>query len=364
MDFVRDCNTISFSLTTGRRNVENIIVALPKDIMIFILNKLDLVSFHNFSKVCLSWQWIALAAKNKIPWIFSLFNSKLFRLELPPEVYETKCCGSNWGWLIMEGINQGNNFLLNPMTRVLIGLPPKATLPSLNHIDKAILLSPPLDNKIGSLVATNDCVVMVIYSSLESDSLGLGCLAFCRLRDEKWTAIENNHSWFEDIIFYNGVVYAINFKFDIVLVEFDPNPKGTRCHIAPPAREFDSRALKDIYLVESLGELLVVLRCRLFLNQSGTFKIFKLDTKGRCWIKVEDLGDQMIFISKTSTGFSRSALDYHGFRRNSIYFYLNESKCDKLGEFHLEDDSISSFDLDYWHSLPFLSIWFTSTSRL
>ncbi|XP_043687865.1 F-box protein At4g00893-like [Telopea speciosissima] len=316
-----DCNTIASSWSTGLKNstenchgVDNVTVAvLLEDIVVLIINKLDLVGFHHFSAVCRSWQSIAIAAKKtrllhlrpQLPWLmvshlfgfFSLSHDEVFRLELP-EIYDTQCCGCNWGWLIMVG-EMRRIFLLHPFTRAVIDqLPTQATLPVLD-----------------------DCLVVAIYGSHH--------LALCRLGDEAWTTFGNYHfeESFEDIIFYEGKLYAITFQYELILVELHPHPKGTSCNVAPPAEEEFSpltKRMKSFYLVERLGDLLMVIRCHVFVDsmiipKPAMFKIFKLDLKGRCWNKGEDLDDQMLFIG-TSTGFSLSAVDFPGFRGNCIYF--------------------------------------------
>ncbi|XP_043690299.1 uncharacterized protein At1g65760-like [Telopea speciosissima] len=300
-----DCDTnrkrLKKSIENCHDDVENNNIALlllPEDIIILeIVNKLDLVDFHRFSAVCRSWQSIAIAARKirqfllrpQLPCLmlsssessesedhhhhhhgfFSVFHGKVFRLELPPEVYGARCCGSNWGWLIMVG-NKGCNFLLNPFTRVRIELPPQSTLPSLgggpffdwierspNYIRKAMLmLSPPPP---AAAATTN-----------------------------------NNSNYLDDCS--NPPLH----------------PKRTSCNIAPPAEDdlkrLTTEMVKSVYLVECRGELLMVIRCAEFVvgltsPKTVMFKIFKLDPQRRRWIKEEDLGDQMLFIG-TSSGTS------------------------------------------------------------
>ncbi|XP_042519658.1 putative F-box protein At3g25750 [Macadamia integrifolia] len=291
---------------------------------------------------------------------FSLSNNKVLRLELP-EANGARCFGSDWGWLIMVG-KMGYSFLLNPFTRVVIDLPlqinPKAALLTYGHINKAILLSPPVTTTNNSNFAT---VVVAIYCN--------SYLAFCRIGDEWWTVLGRN---FKNIIFYYGRLYGITRECDLKHVELGPHPKVTSCDIAPPADE-DLRLpnlQKSFYLVECLGELLMVIQC-LFFDDFGFFlkfmpKIFKLDMNRRRWIKVENLGDQMLFLGK-STALSVSASDYPGFRGNCIYYTYNEheryvdAKVHETvaGVLHLEDNSIEPFisnDSGFSLSPP---IWFT-----
>ncbi|XP_042476289.1 uncharacterized protein LOC122057978 [Macadamia integrifolia] len=224
--------------------------------------------------------------------------------------------------------NMGRIFLLNPFTKVSILLPNQSTLPpidqgvlctvneqSSNYIRKAMLLPTDNSNLDGNNFASS--LVVAIY--------GTHHLAFCGPGDEAWTPFENHHlgESLEDIIFYDGNLYAIKLQYDLILVELEGSyPKASSCNIAPPAeREEDitlplpsNEMVKTVYLVECLGELLMVVPCALFHDRSispktATFSIFKLDLQGRCWIKVNNLGDQMLFIG-TSTGCSVSTVDY------------------------------------------------------
>ncbi|XP_042520359.1 putative F-box protein At5g55150 [Macadamia integrifolia] len=183
----------------------------------------------------------------------------------------------------------------------------------------------------------DDCVVIAIHCG--------HCLAFCRPGAESWIAVGNYPYWFEDIIFYNGKLYAITSQFDLMLVELGSHPKVTSCSITPPKVEL---SFTSFYLVECLRELLMAIKC-------CTFKIFKLDPKGPCWIKIEDLDDQMLFIG-TRIGFSLSALDYPGFKGNYIYF-TDDSNNGLASVFHLEDSSsIETFSSNCSHSSPSLPI--------
>ncbi|KAJ4976322.1 hypothetical protein NE237_001428 [Protea cynaroides] len=355
---------------------------LPEHIMMLILSKLDLVGLHSFSAVCKSWQSIAIAAMKlrefhlqpQPPWVllsfigayshiafYSFSHGKIFRLESPRQAYDAEFLGSNWGWLIMAG-DKAYSFLLNPFTRKLIELPPQSTLPDYpcplglildNRIQKAILSSPPV---------LDDCVIIAIYDDRY--------LAFCKPGEEMWTTFPTYRFDLEDIIFYDGKLYAITKQCGLRLVELDPHPRITNCNIAPPLEE-DIRhpymEVMSVHLVESLGELLMVIRYVIYVYSvcfpTSMFKIFKLDEKGRSWIKVKDLGDQMLFIG-TSTGCSLSACDFPGFRRNCIYF-TEENRLPvslygwKAILFHLENnriEHIKTFGRNCCCSRP---IWFT-----
>ncbi|XP_043710460.1 uncharacterized protein LOC122659410 [Telopea speciosissima] len=285
-------------------------VAFSNDIIKLILYKLDIVSFHYFGSVCNSWRSIAIAAKKRQPSylypqlsslmlssstsrahqhnhhrLFNLSHRKILKVKLLATC-RAQCCGSSWGWFIMEG-EEGNVFILNPLNDgIQIQLPTRRS--DVEVIRKAILLSPP--------TTTSDCVVVMINSN--------GSLSFSRLGDEVWTDIYECYGWidkddYEDIIFYDGKVYAITYYLQLVHAELDPcTPKHESCDIEFFGSEGSEE--KAVYLVECMGELLMVIRLwtRDGLEdypklRTKMFKIFKLDTKEI--VSDEDCNDRGVF---------------------------------------------------------------------
>ncbi|KAA8521045.1 hypothetical protein F0562_011802 [Nyssa sinensis] len=372
-------------------NYDDMLVALPTEIRELIIQKLDIADYHCFGAVCKSWRSIAIAAKQnqnfclqQLPWLllfsnnfqdghhgfFSLSHGKVFKLKLP-EVHGVQCCGSSWGWLIMTN-HSGENFLLNPFSRSRIQLPSETKLPNFTHctytqkglctvyIGKAMLMSPPAipltaSNRSDIELANNDCVIAAIYN--------YSFLVFCRPGDQAWTYFENSQLSvaYRDIIFYNDHLYVVTDGYDLILIELGRHPKGTKLNMPCP-EGYDPLFPKDvfIYLVESCGELLMVVRHWNFsLEQSSLspittmFEVFKLDPSGPRWIKVDSLGDQMLFVG-TSNGISLSARHFSGFMGNCIYFthesfaklFVNASDLQTLRDFSvfsLEDGTIKSF---------------------
>ncbi|XP_059626868.1 uncharacterized protein At1g65760-like [Cornus florida] len=402
-------------------NSNDIIVALPPEIAELILQMLDIVDYHRFSAVCKTWRSIAVAAKQKqhfslqqLPWLmlssnnssedddhgfFSPAHGKILKLKLP-KVRGCRCCGSSWGWLIMAN-DIGDNFLLNPLSRLNIQLPSQTTLSRFcspihdlerwfqgaSYIRKAMLLTPPSISSTASTTSCNgvdyvasNCIVVAIY---EVRNLG-----FCRPGDHAWTRFStgNVEFHFQDMILFKDQLYAVTDDYNLVLIELDPHPKGTKVDM--PCPESHDRMLKLqadvelIYLVESCGELLMVVRHCNFPRRNGnvrlrtfnpyittTFKVFKLRSRGWWrWIEVDSLGDQMLFVG-TNGGISLSASLFSGFRGNCIYFTDDNywsvlltydgpgAACD-LGMFNLDDGSIKSFLPTDSHSSVSPPVWY------
>ncbi|XP_059626765.1 probable F-box protein At1g44080 [Cornus florida] len=407
-------------------NSDDFISALPPEVMEVILQKLNIVGFHCFSAVCKSWRSIAVTAKHhqhfsfrQLPWLmlstnnslrddqqrffslmlstnnslqddeqrfFSLDHGKIFKLNLP-EVCHCRCCGSSWGWLILAN-RSGDNILFNPFSRRKIQLPSQTTLPVAQYIHtlggvmeqwwkgpsfirKAMLLSPPASDNDGNIVG-DDCIVVAIYE--------LAKLCFCRPGDQAWTGFGNEHLGvsFEDMILYNDQLYGVTDEYDLVLIELDPQPRGTKVTMPSPDGH-DRHSHPDsefIYLVESCGELLMVVRHCRYPTGNGSFppcfttafKVFKFDSSGPRWVEVDNLGDQMLFVG-TSSGISFSASLFSGFRGNCIYFtddnfwniviiFEGPKACRDLGVFSLDDGSIKSFFPTGSHSSLCPPVWY------
>ena len=188
---------------------------------------------------------------------------------------------------------------------------------------------------------------------------------------------------FEDVVFCNGSFYLLADGFNIWQIDVQSiyssikngnDDFGTfskieaRFHLDRVFRLLvESRMLfltnKILrYLVESCGELLLV--CRFFSSCQDTvletqkFEVYALDFCQLSWKKVEDLGDQMLFLGKCcSTSFSAKELGVG--IRNNIYFcndhlkgIFNGTDVNKWGIFTLGKKDSEPFcfygDIDIW----------------
>ena len=77
------------------------------------------------------------------------------------------------------------------------------------------------------------------------------------------------------------------------------------------------------YLVESSGELLMVLRIweQCFASKTSKFLVFKLDVSSEPakWIRVESIGDQMLLLGRNHSK-SILAVGFLSFKGNRIYY--------------------------------------------
>ncbi|KAM7524027.1 hypothetical protein LguiA_013929 [Lonicera macranthoides] len=347
--------------------------------------------------VCTSWNSHLSKMPNhqvrRLPWLlqsfenateashglFDLSDKKFYKLDLP-EAQGKLYKGCSYGWLATIGdnmpigrcisSNSPDIHLINPLTRAQIQLPPRYTFADVTGYiadrvgeEYAILqprsmalpvsyyASAELVNSVwmrkvvlSSAPSNEDCLVVAIYGEH-------GDLAWCKCNDKEWKSLH----WvaeYNDIIFYNGKLHALNCNEELLVFEdicSDPNFRK----IAELPRSVSSEGL---YLVECTdGGLVMVMQ---FVKESGEedsltektymFKVYKLDSINSTWVEVKDIGDDILFVG-LNTSFSISSRDFPGFKGNSIYYTdywltaftsrREKHACSDIGVFNLEDQS-------------------------
>lgn len=174
-----------------------------------------------------------------------------------------------------------------------------------------------------------------------------GRLALWRLGEEKWSLIDDGaeKSHFDDVIYYKGRFYAIDYKGRIVVIDAD-SLKATE--LASPVH--GSRGTHK-HFVESFGELFLVDKylddeLQIFCNDYSDivadvpdypvhFEVFKFIEEEQKWDWVSDIGDRVLFVGGDRT-FSLSSTDFPGFKGNCVYF-TQDCFCE-------EDDDRPGFD--------------------
>ncbi|KAK2643779.1 hypothetical protein Ddye_018974 [Dipteronia dyeriana] len=316
------------------------------------------------------------------------------------------CIGSSHGWLIFLDHKASRPFLVNPFIKqVKIQLPCLNSLLGILQIEKNIQLGEYFINyynKSRNLVlvcyATHLRQSVLHKSVLSSDpclgvnSLGVVViygrarkLGYCNYGDSSWKGLEDGKFWpYSDIICYNNnKLYALGENacveaWDLLDGKCVPT-KTMEIKLCFPLKS--AKMLSDfrylyvcrLYLVEKLGDLLLVVRyIGEFVNGDNEvvqeddlltdedtqplvcpyktllFHVYKLDFDERKWIEVESLGDSALFLGGSHSVSVCSSVD-SGYKKNSIYFtddYWDRMEEDYLygghdmGVFSLEDQSV------------------------
>ncbi|CAJ2630596.1 unnamed protein product [Trifolium pratense] len=304
--------------------------ALPLSL---ILDKLkEHVEHVWFSAVCKNWQSIAKLnhqnhefKPNTLPMLmlpsnsvwkqantFSFIEMKQypFRYQLCHNNPTVSVCGSSHGWLALLDVSKSVITLMNPFKDT-----PRIILPPLNSVNKVTLSADPIANP-------DDCLVVAIYDG------GGGNLAFIRRGQTVWTYVDTSKSSFIDVIFYKGMLFALNIRDKIVSFDIHClNDSSDKVRTITPNVVLEEKIGKcyggDKYLVKSLKEeLWMVRRCNRRLSRFHVCKL-KLNVKSgklEQMVKLTSLEDDILFlgagdsVSTSRSYFSNSLL------RDSIYF--------------------------------------------
>ncbi|KAM7519590.1 hypothetical protein LguiB_018552 [Lonicera macranthoides] len=319
--------------------------------------------------------------RNPTHGLYSLLESNFDLLYLPKlqgKLYK----GSSYGWVVATDDSPGKTtpdiFVINPVTKVKIQLPPRYTFPdvkayNVDNVDNEYTFLTPnghysmpssfvhlhLIEKVvlSSSPSSEDCLVVAIYGEF-------GNLAWCRCNDNGWTSLSGNFihgnfsptrgSPFTDILFYKGKLHAMNQREIIVFENIGgPDQKVTQILQTPP------HYTSPMYLVESSsGELLVAGRVTDYTDEPAKttrttldFKLYKFDSINLSWTEVKNIGDDMMFLGLNSS-LSFSSRKFLGYKGNRIYFtedpmifLYKENKIEdsNIGIFNLEDGTFESF---------------------
>lgn len=315
------------------------------------------------------------------------------------ELGGSRCVGSSHGWLVYVD-QQAALCLFNPLTLARIHLPTIKPLLSLVDIHKAkgdewvvytskgkgifgtdylrdrfilkaILSADPFHNNNFSYG-----VIVIYCNSFTNQPISEKKLAFWRCGDLTWTPLDGCQEFYCDITCYNNKLFALGLDGSVEVWDFDKSfaiKKTTYIKPCFPQRSVETsqsygkKFPKYLYLVESSGDLLLVVRfIKVFPAASRStsdlicpymtmlFHVYKMDFNRKEWIPVHSLGDRALFLGNAHHSLSLSTQHVSNvsekLQENSIYFtddyHLRVSVSDispgghDLGIFNLEDGGV------------------------
>ncbi|KMT13202.1 hypothetical protein BVRB_4g086060 [Beta vulgaris subsp. vulgaris] len=388
---------------------------LPDDVLGEIALRLSCIKeFIYFSAVCHSWHhahgmvkelwtfempWLLLAETtednpNHYRKLFCPINKRCYQIKLP-ETFGARCWGSSCGWVVTFDLNLEFH-LLNPLTKARISLPPQPTMPHYDvfdgndshwmrqyYVDKAHVL---IDAERDS---DDDWIVIASHGCFD------GYIAYVRPGDQAWTPLVNSEinkgdtvrarahdvvQWGSQllIMFYEGTLgycdmSALRDSQPAMIMEYLPAP----LEILEELR----LGLYRIYLVESFGDLLMVLRYKEEVHDPNDptewdytvcyrtvgFEVYKLNFGAKTWEEVDDLGDVAIFVGNNSS-MSVHASGTYNCKCNCVYFTDDEWQFwgeptlfggHDIGLYDMENSVIEKvYDGDDVHSSFCAPLWF------
>ncbi|KAF6165519.1 hypothetical protein GIB67_015842 [Kingdonia uniflora] len=280
--------------------------------------------------------------------LYTIGRSRFHHLQFPIDTKYSIFCSSK-GWLLMSDISSSSIRLVNPFLSVnnTIDLPPLTSTIQLHcrrawygHClspHKVVMSADPFSSS-----NTESYSVMLIYGNDRK-------MAYFRAGDAKWTEVKGAF-YIHDVLYYKNKFYSIDC-IGLVCVYDNIGKKHFVCQthaIVPLNIKIVSR---KYYLVESLGELLLVRRSvRAGPCLTCGFEVFKHDPTTSNWVKVESLSNKMLFLGDNSS-FAISTLDFPAYKPNCIFFTSNTYYHDlwrwpsHMGVFDLADGSFKNSDV-------------------
>lgn len=165
-----------------------------------------------------------------------------------------------------------------------------------------------------------------------------------------------------DLTYYKGNFYVVDLSGRVsVVCEIEDRERAHLRVVAPeiPNKEEllgQMKSIKQLYVVESAGSLLVILctYCLNYYESTVGCRVFKVPfSKGHSWSnsEVKNLGNRALFLSKSSSSFSVEVSANSGRMANCIYSmnnkYVSPSLDLDVGLFNMEDGTI---DRDFSNS--------------
>ncbi|KAK2664079.1 hypothetical protein Ddye_002653 [Dipteronia dyeriana] len=271
------------------------------------------------------------------------------KTRLPRKVPGERCLSSK-GWLI--GIGQyWSVSLLHPFASLYVKLPNMITILNWNRVSHVLVIGKCFIS--ASPLLTSDYIVIIIYGAL-------GELAYARPGDKVWNPIKGWYGCYVDISCYKGRFYAINKCGMIMACNIKDDNPPTAQEVAHMPQEIFKKCLKQFYIVESAGVLLVVSRRQMRIRREKEgisewsygnirFHVYEVDIDTNTWTEIKNLGSRALFLDHNSS-FSIETSDVSHCKPNSIYFtpnstmnphsWLCNGRKDGMGIYDLKDGSV------------------------
>nr|GLL30495.1 F-box protein SKIP23-like [Ipomoea trifida] len=361
---------------------------LPPELLDSIAKKLRIhKDYVRFRAVCASWRGSALKTPTHLPcqfpWLmlsqrqssrlgfFSPLDDKFHFLILPEASNRRRRCGSSHGWLVILD-ESPSVFIINPLTRAKLNLPPLSRFPNVldfnfYNVGREYTLRSDGEIHTCSLKEMRDTFIKKVVLSgnplLQPNFIAMailnqtGDLAYCKNGENSWKLIDDARSFCEDVIYSDGLFYAVNKFGSIVVCNVNSDSPRVSFIDTPLQTGGDMQYLvkvdDDFLLVTRYLELDVdIQNHRLdIVYKTVEFRVFRLDLSGEKWERVTSLEDKVLFLGENSS-LALSTPDFPGFKQgNRIYFtddysemnYEGANADHDVGIYNMEDGSFSEF---------------------
>lgn len=271
------------------------------------------------------WLLILHGKHKQLQTFYSLSEDCCYVRKIPQLCNQILCRSNASGWLVLEHLNSDECFLFNLVSMEKIELPLRES-----EYDECVLTSPPSDQ---------NC--RVVFTSNKNHSL-----VFCQPGDSEFVELSLEHGdELNCTTSFEGKFYGLRRDETLVVLDFSaPKPQFRQIISESLGNPCPPDILKtEYYLVESCGELLLVLKMwhGLFFDEVFGFLIFQVDFSTSTWVEVKSMSKETAIFLNSHDAMSISVTKYDGIRGNSIYFTEGKDRC--IYVFDLEYQRISTF---------------------
>ena len=315
---------------------------LPLDMLKLIAKRLILVDYLHFRATCkmfhsvapqIQWRiatprlenpslspWLVLFGKESVYSFIDPNHGDKYLINLPQVLKEGSIIrGSKDGWLLVTV--RMSTFFFNPFTQALLPLADR----------RAYIRNPCMG--FSSTPDSSECVAVEIGDKTNNNSNFF--VNLCSLGKEDWDLWEFEYTNFSfdcnSPVFYKGAFYYLGKEGNLGILKLNDEEHSFEV-LTKPKPPCNDNFQK--FLVECNGELLSIFVAPF---EKGV-RVFKLNESIMTWVRVENLGNYMLYVSHTS---SMSAIVKSPGMENKIYFprFYGES----IVFYSLETDNYHSF---------------------
>ncbi|CAN0918990.1 F-box protein SKIP23 [Linum grandiflorum] len=381
---------------------------LPSDLVDCITKRFDssYATCIRFAAVCKSWRRHHITnhtrPRPQIPWLMLPYHDDdnkstirdfycpvdrtTYHLDLSSEVDKgTLCRGSFCGWTANVEEDSGLH-ILNPLSNLLIRLPPKSTLPEVidydpNRLHEEYYLR---CQRYKGLFYQDKRHIQVMYvekvvcsTSTSTSGIDESCiffmaiygefsrLAFCKLGDERWIPVstEDEHCLFQDVVFHNGKFYAGRSNM-VLECDLRSLQQPRRIPVESPFQSIPPDTKMYLASLDDEGLMMIVrfYHCKartidgygkVYGYRTIKFEIFRLvlleDGCGMVFkcSKVSSLGDKALFLGTNSPIFVNTS----GIEGNHIYYTDDNWEHQRKGYFGGFDVGVFNMENGVTHEL-------------
>ncbi|KAJ3687851.1 hypothetical protein LUZ61_017015 [Rhynchospora tenuis] len=276
---------------------------LPLAAMKLVSEKVKSINdYVRFRAVCSPWRSASLPKPRhlppQLPWLmipydafstykkddgirlfYDLWESKMRRLHLP-ETIGIQCIAADRGWLLLVDTEDYEEvFLLNPLTRARIILPPLAT--PVNHLRNNLSGDFAISKVTFSAALTDpNCMITVFLAGCKS-------ILYCWVKHPCWTTVANSPNSFgkfSDATCYNGRFYLL---YERALVIIDSRKPMNRITYALKPEWY---AVSKFFLEGKSGVYVL-----LAFFSKGKFELYQFQEQPMMFTQITNLTNTAIF---------------------------------------------------------------------